>query len=74
MAGARSLAEVQLIIYWHKCKIRLALEGYLLAVSKLPTSWGCLISQLWLKLEVWPSCSIESTGTGWGGGVFGWMK
>ena len=55
-----------------KCKLRLALVGYLLARSWLPTSWGCLLSQLWLELEAWPSCSLESTGTGgwgWGGGV-----
>ena len=40
MAGVRSLAERQLRIYWHKgmarwmkCKLRLALAGYLLARS-----------------------------------------
>ena len=70
-AGVRSLAELQLIIYrhkemvqWIKCKIRLALVGYPLAGSKLPTSWGFLLSQLGLKLEAWPSCSLESTCTG----------
>ena len=41
--------------------------GCLLARSWLPTSWGCLLSQLWLELEAWPSCSLESTGTGGGG-------
>ena len=58
-----------------ECKIRLALVGYLLARSWLPTSWGCLLSQLWLELEAWPRCILESTGTGveWGGG-WGWMK
>ena len=73
MVGARSLAERQLKIYWHKgmvqwvkCKIRLALAGYLQAGSKLPTSWGCLLSQLWLDSEAWPSCSRESTGMGVG--------
>ena len=50
-----------------KRKLRLALVGYLLARSLLPTSWGCLLSQLWLELEAWPSCSLESTGTGGGG-------
>ena len=40
VGGARSLAELQLRIYWHKgmgrwmkCKLRLALVGYLLARS-----------------------------------------
>ena len=40
LAGARSLAELQLRIYWHKglvrwmkCKLRLALVSYLLARS-----------------------------------------
>ena len=51
-----------------KCKLRLALVGCLLARSWLPTSWGCLLSQLWLEQEAWPSCSLESTGTGGGGG------
>ena len=52
-----------------KCKLRLALVGYLLARSWLPTSWGCLLSQRLPELEAWPSCSLESTGTeGWGGG------
>ena len=83
LAGARSLTELQLIIYrhkemvqWIKCKTRLALVGYPLAESKLPTSWACLLSQLWLKLEAWPRCSLESTGTGVGvgGGGGGWMK
>ena len=41
---------------------------YLLARSYLPTNWGFALSQLWLKLEALPSCSLESTGTG-GGGV-----
>ena len=78
MAGARSFAEIQLRIYWHKvmvrwikCEIRLALVGYLPARSWLPTSWGCLLSRLWLELDAWLSCSSESTGTGWG---WGWMK
>ena len=31
-------------------------------------SWGCLLSQLLLELEAWPSCILESTGTGGGGG------
>ena len=43
--------------------------GYLLARSWLPNNWGCLLSQLWLELEAWPSCSLESTGTGGGGWV-----
>ena len=47
-----------------KRKLRLALVGYLLARSWLPTSWGCLLSQLWLELEAWPNCNLESTGTG----------
>ena len=47
-----------------KYKLRLALVGYLLARSWLPTSWGCLLSQLWLELEAWPNCNLESTGTG----------
>ena len=45
VAGATSLAELQLRIYlhggmgwWMKCKIRVALAGYLLAESKLPAS------------------------------------
>ena len=38
--------------------------------SGLPTSWGCLLSQLWQALEAWSRCSLESTGTGGGG----WMK
>ena len=46
--------------------------GYLLARSWLPTSWGCLLSQLLLELEAWPSCSLESTGTG-GVGLGGWV-
>ena len=65
VAGAISLAELQLRINWHKemvqwmkCKIRLALVGYLQARS-------CLQSQLWL--EAWPRCSLKSTGTGVGG-------
>ena len=37
-------------------------------LSGLPTSWGCLLSQLWLELEAWPRCSLKSTGTGVGGG------
>ena len=28
---------------------------------KLPTSWGFFLSQLWLKLEVWVSCNLDST-------------
>ena len=43
--------------------------GYLLARSELPTSWVCLLSQLWLELEALPGCSLESTGTGGGGGM-----
>ena len=59
--------------------LRLALVGYLLARSELPTSFGCLLIQLWLELEALPSCSLESTGTGGGVGVGvgeggGWMK
>ena len=64
-----------------KCKLRLALVGYLLARSWLPTSRGCLLSQLLLELEAWSSCSLESTGTGGWGLVaeamwwgWGWMK
>ena len=35
--------------------------------SGLPTSWGCLLGQLWLELEALTSCSLESTGMGgWG--------
>ena len=36
----------------------------------VPIIWGRLLSQLWLELEAWPSCSLESTGTGggWQGG------
>ena len=45
-----------------KCKIRLALVGYLQARS-------CLQSQLWL--EAWPRCSLKSTGTGVG--IRGWV-
>ena len=56
-----------------KCKLRLALVGYLLARSWLPTSWGCLLSQLWLELEAWSSYSLESTGTGGWGGGWGWV-
>ena len=37
--------------------------------SGLPTSWGCLLSQLWLEQEALPSYSLESTGTGGGGWV-----
>ena len=29
-------------------------------------SWGCLLSQLLLEVEAWPSCILESTGTGGG--------
>ena len=66
----RSLTELQLIIFWHKemvqwmnCKIRFALVGYIKAGSKLPTSWGCLLSQLWLDLDAWVNCILETTDT-----------
>ena len=35
--------------------------------GQLPINWGCLLSQLWLELEAWPICSLESTGMGVGG-------
>ena len=35
---------------------------------EIPNIWDCLLSQLWLELEVWVSCSLESTGMRWGGG------
>ena len=56
-----------------KGKLRLALVGYLLGRSWLPTSWGCLLSQLWLELEALPGCSLQSTGTGVGGWGGGWV-
>ena len=30
---------------------------------ELCTSWGCLLSQLWLDLEAWVNCSLETTDT-----------
>ena len=49
---ALDTAEIWLIIYWHKgmvlwikFKIWHDLVGYLLARSKLPTIWGCLLRQ-----------------------------
>ena len=60
------------LVRWMKYKLRLPLVGYLLARSYLPTSWGCLLSQLWLEMEALLSCSSKSTGTG-EGGVW-WMK
>ena len=50
-----------------KCKIRLALLGYLLTSSSFPLNWGYLVSQLWLELLAWPRCSYESNGTEGGG-------
>ena len=42
-------------------KLRLATTSL-----KLSISWGCLLSQLWLELEAWVNCSLESTDMGWG--------
>ena len=57
MVGARSLAELQLRIYgqkglvwWMKYKLRLALGGYLLARTYLPTS-GWMKCKIRLKLS-----------------------
>ena len=33
---------------------------------ELCTSWGCLLSQLWLDLEAWVNCSLKSTDMGCG--------
>ena len=33
---------------------------------EIPTIWDCLLRQLWLELEVWVSCSLESTDMVWG--------
>ena len=30
---------------------------------ELCTSWGCLLSQLWLDLEAWGNCSLKTTDT-----------
>ena len=39
-------------------QLRLATSSF-----ELCTSWGCLLSQLWLDLEAWVNCSLESTDT-----------
>ena len=53
-----------------KCKLRLALVGYLLARSWLPTSWGCLLSQLGWSWKLGLAAAWNLLARGWGG----WMK
>ena len=39
--------------------------------SGLPTSWGCLLSQLWLELEGWLASLFKTFPVGWFGG---WVR
>ena len=41
---------------WHGGE-KLAKASYPIALSELPISWGCLISQLWVELKAWLSKS-----------------